>query len=73
MTPRRTTAGKAHAAGVAGALAPIALWLIAYWSGETQGPPGQAVVEAAGVLAVSAVAGAAAWIGAYLKRNYPKG
>jgi hypothetical protein len=70
---KKQTAGKAHSAGAMGALAPIVLWLIATWSGETQGPPGQAVQEAAGVLAVSAVTGAAAWIGAYLKRNYPKG
>lgn len=70
---RKTTAGKAHAAGAAGAIAPIALWLVAYYSGETSGPPGQAVTEAIGVLVISAVTGAAAWIGAYCKRNFPKG
>lgn len=72
MEPRMT-AGKAHAAGAAGALSPIVLWLLAMWTGGVDAPETAVVQQAVGVLVVSAVTGAASWLGAYFKRNFPKG
>lgn len=69
---RAQTAGKAHAAGASSALTPLLVWGVARLTGAVEPPPLELVQEALGLLAFSGLSGAAAWLGAYWKRNFAK-
>lgn len=72
MLDKKTTAAKAHWAGAGGALATLATLGAALATGQVDVPPEAEVTAAAGALIAAAAAGATAWAGAYVKRNWPK-
>ena len=69
----KQTATKAHAAGLAGALTPVLLWLLSRYTGAVEAPPDALVRDSLAVLISAAGTGAAAWLATWFApRNRAK-